>query len=278
MAHSIKNLLTTARQKLADSSSARFDAEILMTHVLESSRSFLYANPELELPHKRAETFKKLIKQRALGQPIAYLTESSEFWSLRLKVSPAVLIPRSDTELLVEAALKKIPSEADWRIADLGTGSGAVALALATERKKCDIHATDISEAAIEIARENADRLDLGRVRFHWGSWNEPLSGKFHLLVSNPPYVDAEDPHLNQGDLRFEPHSALTPGRDGLCAIKKISQLAPSMLLEGGWLMFEHGWQQGPACREILHTASFINVETLHDLQGHERVTIGEKA
>jgi release factor glutamine methyltransferase len=265
-----------AREKLADSPSARFDAEILMAYVLQSKRSFLYANPELELPHGRAESFKKLIRQRASGQPLAYLTGSAEFWSLPLVITPAVLIPRQDTERLVEAVLARIPPEADWRIADLGTGSGAIALAIASERPKCEIHATDISPASIGIASKNAGRLGLGQVEFHCGSWLEPLQGKFHLIVSNPPYINADDPHLEQGDLRFEPRHALTPGDDGLDAIRKISQLARPMLVEGGWLMFEHGWQQGDATRKLMHDAGFMHVETLRDLQGHERVTTGE--
>jgi len=266
-----------ARQKLADSPSARFDAEILMAHVLESTRSFLYANPELELPRKRSEAFKKLIRQRASGQPVAYLTESKEFWSLPLKVNPAVLIPRPDTELLVETALNKIPLEADWRIADLGTGSGAIALALASERKKCEVHATDISMAAINVAKENANKLGLDRVRFHRGSWNKPLQGEFHLVVSNPPYIDADDPHLEQGDLLYEPLEALTPGADGLRAIREISELVYPILVDGGWLMFEHGWDQGTAVREILEDVGFTSVETLQDLADHERVTLGER-
>ena len=249
-----------------------------MAHALESTRSFLYANPEMELPRKRSEAFKKLIRQRASGQPVAYLTESSEFWSLPFKVNPAVLIPRPDTELLVETALDKIPLEADWRIADLGTGSGAIALALASERKKCEIHATDISVAAINVAKENASKLGLGRVRFHRGSWNRPLQGKFHLVVSNPPYIDAGDPHLEQGDLLHEPLEALTPGADGLRAIREISELVFPILVDGGWLMFEHGWDQGPATREVLQGAGFVHVKTLQDLAGHERVTVGEKA
>jgi release factor glutamine methyltransferase len=269
--------LTIALQKLADSPSARFDAEILMAHVLESKRSFLYANPEQELPENRTETFLKLIKLRAQGHPVAYLTESSEFWSLPLKINPAVLIPRADTERLVEAALSKIPPGADWRIADLGTGSGAIAVAIASERNKCEIHATDISPAAIGVAKENAEQLGFTQIQFHCGSWSEPLRGQFHLVVSNPPYIDAEDPHLGLGDLRFEPRSALSPGPDGLSAIREISPLVYAMLVSGGWLMFEHGWTQGPACRQILQDSGFINIETLTDLQGHERVTIGEK-
>lgn len=248
-----------------------------MAHVLESTRSFLYANPELELPNRRSENFKTLIKQRALGEPIAYLTGSSEFWSLPLEVGPAVLIPRPETERLVEAALDKIPPKADWRIADLGTGSGAIALALASERTKCEIHATDISTAAISVARRNARKLGIGHVQFHRGSWSQPLQGKFHLIVSNPPYINADDAHLHQGDLRFEPRTALTPGIDGLGAIRKITQLAQPILVSGGWLMFEHGFDQGAATRELLQNSGFINIETLQDLQGHERVTVGEK-
>jgi release factor glutamine methyltransferase len=244
---------------------------------LECTRSFLYANPELELPGFRCETFKKLVKLRAQGQPIAYLTESSEFWSLPLKVNPDVLIPRPDTELLVEAALEKVPAEADWRIADLGTGSGAIALAIASERKKCEIHATDNSMAALNVARENAGLLNLPQVQFHHGSWNGPLKGKFHLVVSNPPYIDGDDPHLDRGDLRFEPRAALTPGADGLNAIRTISQLVQPILVEGGWLMFEHGWNQGEGTREILEAEEYTNITTLQDLQGHDRVTTGEK-
>ena len=276
MADRIKQLLAMAREKLADSPSARFDAEILMAHVLESKRSFLYANPELELPDSRSEAFRKLVRQRAAGQPVAYLTGSAEFWSLPLRITPAVLIPRPDTESLVEAALSRIPPQADWRIADLGTGSGAIALAIAAERPKCEIHATDISRASIEIARDNANRLGLGHVHLHCGSWLEPLRGKFHVIVSNPPYIDADDPHLAQGDLRYEPRRALTPGADGMSAIRVISQHAGSLLVNGGWLMFEHGWQQASATAEVMKDAGFTRIETFRDLQDHERVTVGQ--
>ena len=276
MADRIKQLLAMAREKLADSPSARFDAEILMAHVLESKRSFLYANPELELPYSRSEAFRKLVRQRAAGQPVAYLTGAAEFWSLPLKITTAVLIPRPDTESLVEAALSRIPPQADWRIADLGTGSGAVALAIATERPKCEVHATDISRACIEIARANANRLGLGHVHLHCGSWLEPLRGKFHVIVSNPPYIDADDPHLAQGDLRYEPRRALTPGADGMSAIRVITRHAGDLLVNGGWLMFEHGWQQASATVEVMKDAGFTRIETFRDLQDHERVTGGQ--
>jgi len=278
LAHSIKNLLAAAQHKLPDKSSARFEAEILLAHVLESTRSFLYANPELELPTRRSDAFKKLIKKRAHGQPIAYLTQSCEFWSLPLLVSPAVLIPRADTELLVETALKTIPVKSDWRIADLGTGCGAIALAIASERKNCELNATDISSAALRVARKNADQLGIKNIRFFRGSWSEPLRGKFHVVISNPPYIDADDPHLSMGDLRFEPRKALTPGPDGMRAIRSICQHARPILVEGGRLLLEHGWDQGPAAREILEHAGFTRVETLKDLAGHDRITTGKKA
>ena len=248
-----------------------------MAFVLETNRSFLYANPELELPNRRSEAFKKLIRQRVQGEPIAYLTGSSEFWSLPLEVNSAVLIPRPETERLVEAALDKIPPKADWRVADLGTGSGAIALAIASERSKCEIHATDISTKALNVARKNASQLGLMQVQFHRGSWCQPLQGKFHLIVSNPPYINSDDQHLEQGDLRFEPREALTPGTDGLAAVRSIIQLAQPILVSGGWLMFEHGFDQGAATRELLQESGFVGIETLNDLQGHERVTVGEK-
>ena len=275
-AQSIKYLLTCARQKLADSPSAGIDSEVLLSHVLETGRSFLYANPELELPRQRVKAFKRLVTRRAKGEPIAYLTGTCEFWSLQLDVSPAVLIPRPETELLVETALQKIPAGAGWRIADLGTGSGAVALALASECRRCDIHATDISKAALDVAQANAKRLGMDNIRFYSGSWAEPLSGDFELIVSNPPYVDDDDPHLGQGDLRYEPRVALTPGKDGLDAIREIAQSSKPSLVTGGWLMIEHGWEQGPSVRQIMGNDGFVNVETLQDLQGHDRVTAGQ--
>jgi release factor glutamine methyltransferase len=276
LAHSIKNLLTNARHKLAGSPSANLDAEVLLAHVLETSRTFLYANPELELPAQRAEAFRRLVKKRVRGQPVAYLTGTCEFWSLPLEVDPAVLIPRPETELLVEAALDRIPPGSGWKVADLGTGCGAIALALASERRRCEIHATDISEKALQIARANAARLGLNNVRFHCGSWAAPLRGSFDLVASNPPYVDEGDPHLAQGDLRFEPREALTPGRDSLGAIREITAASIALLNDGGWLMLEHGWEQGPAVRQILRDNGYADVETRQDLQGHERVTLGK--
>jgi release factor glutamine methyltransferase len=278
LAHSIKSLLTDARHKLSGNPSANLDAEVLLAHVLETSRTFLYANPGLELPVQRSEAFRRLVRKRVRGQPIAYLTGACEFWSLPLTITPAVLIPRPETELLVEAALDKIPPGSGWKVADLGTGCGAIALALASERICCEVHATDISETALKVARANADKLGLKNVRFHQGSWAAPLQGSFDLVASNPPYVDEGDPHLQQGDLRYEPRDALTPGRDGLSAIRELAASSRAMLKGGGWLMLEHGWDQGQATRRIFEDNRFVEVITLEDLQGHERVTAGRVA
>jgi release factor glutamine methyltransferase len=209
------------------------------------------------------------------GEPIAYLTGVREFWSLPLQVTPDVLIPRPETELLVEIALEFIPRDASWRVADLGTGSGAVALAIAHERPSCEIHATDCSEAALRVARLNVGTLAPGRVQLHQGSWLDPLTGSFRVVVSNPPYVAEDDPHLAAGDCRFEPREALTPGPDGLAAIRRLAHEALPRLEPGGLLAFEHGYDQGSAARVILDELGYRHIETRPDLEGRERVTTG---
>ncbi len=271
----LRKHLESARHQLAGHPAAHLEAEILLAHALESPRSFLYANPDLELPRKRREAFLKLVRRRARGEPIAYLTGTREFWSLPLRVTEDVLIPRPETELLVETALDLIPENAEWRIADLGTGSGAVALALASERRHCAVHATDASEAALALAHDNRLALGLTSVRLHRGSWTAPLEGRFRMIVSNPPYVAANDPHLKQGDCRFEPRDALTPGKDPLSAIRAIAAQSAEMLESGGWLLLEHGPDQGEAVRGELESAGYASVETRRDLLGHERVTLG---
>jgi release factor glutamine methyltransferase len=194
---------------------------------------------------------------------------------MALAVTPDVLIPRPETELLVETALDFIPAEAAWRIADLGTGSGAVALALARERPACEVHATDISPAALAIAQRNVTAFAAGRVALHRGSWLEPLQGRFRVIVSNPPYVAESDPHLQRGDCRFEPGAALSPGPDGLEAIRCIAHDALPYLETGGLLGVEHGFDQGPAVRSILEGLGYRQVCTRRDLAGEERVTAG---
>ena len=271
----VRQHLKSARDKLAELSSGRLEAEVLLAHCLGSPRSLLYADPDLEVPNQRSELFQQLVERRLSGEPIAYLTGSREFWSLSLKVTPDVLIPRPETELLVELALKRIPRDGRWRIADLGTGSGAVALALASERRGCSVFGTDTSQAAIDLAGENAQRLAIENVSFTLGSWCKPLTGRFNLIISNPPYVARNDPHLSKGDCRFEPLRALSPGEDSLAALRSIAGESMGHLAPGGWLMLEHGPDQGEAVREILREREYMDIFTEHDLLGHERVTGG---
>lgn len=271
----VRQHLKSARDKLAELSSGRLEAEVLLAHCLGSPRSLLYADPDLEVPNQRSELFQQLIERRLSGEPIAYLTGSREFWSLSLKVTPDVLIPRPETELLVELALKRIPRDGRWRIADLGTGSGAVALALASERRGCRVFGTDTSQAAIDLAGENAQRLAIENVSFTLGSWCKPLTGRFNLIISNPPYVARNDPHLSKGDCRFEPLRALSPGEDSLAALRSIASESMGHLAPGGWLMLEHGPDQGEPVRGILREREYTDIFTERDLLGHERVTGG---
>ena len=273
----VKELLAEACRLLACQQGTRLEAEVLLSHSLGVNRAWLYANAEQDVAGQAASSFLQLIQRRRQGEPVAYLTGVREFWSLNLKVTPDVLIPRPETELLVETALKLIPADACWRIADLGTGSGAVALAIAFERPGCQVFASDISPAALSIAQQNADSLTLGRVRFLQGSWLSPLEGKFRGIVSNPPYVSSQDPHMKQGDCRFEPDSALSPGNDAMTSIRHIAEAALPYLETGGFLAFEHGCEQGEASRQLLFQLGYTKVETIRDLAGLERVTTGEK-
>ena len=271
----IAGLLATGRRRLDGVELGRLESEVLLAHLLGVTRAWLYANSEAVVDSAREQAFLSLIERRKTGEPVAYLTGDCEFWSLQFKVTPAVLIPRPETELLVEAALGLIPADADWRIADLGTGCGAIAIAIASERPRCDVHATEISRAAIEVAMENERNLAPGRVHFHLGSWLAPLQGKFNIVVSNPPYVARQDPHLKEGDCRFEPQAALTPGEDGLRAIRQIAGASMDYLDQGGTLILEHGYDQGPGVRQILKDCSYTDVNTVKDLSGIDRVTSG---
>lgn len=271
--------LDLAGRRLAEAglpgASPRLEAELLMAHALETSRSFLFAHPEQELPAARLADFRRLLQRRLRGEPMAYLLGHREFWSLQLAVGPEVLVPRAETETLVAAALERLPAKAPVRIADLGTGSGAIALALGHERPAAEVHATDISAPALALARHNAERLGIDNVAFHQGSWCAPLDGRFGLIASNPPYVAEADPHLDSGDCRFEPRLALTPGGDGLAALREIVRTAPERLARGGWLLLEHGHDQGPAVRAMLLAGGFGEVETLVDPGDRERVSGG---
>lgn len=255
---------------------ARHEAEHLLLHVLERDRAWLFAHGDDPLLEREASAFDALLTRRAAGEPLAYLLGRRGFWTLDLQVSPATLIPRPETERLVELALERLPDDRPLRIADLGTGSGAIALALASERPLVQVVATDVSEEALHIAQANAGANRIANVVFCHGSWLAPLAGeRFDLIASNPPYIADADPHLDQGDLRFEPPTALSSGADGLDAIREIVALAPSHLVPGGWLLLEHGWDQGEAIRALLIAAGFVDVATETDLEQRDRVTLG---
>jgi len=277
MPPTIASLLETASAELREDTDApRLEAELLLAHALGCARSRFHAHPEETPDDGSLKAFASLVAARRAGEPIAYLTGEREFWSLKLKVTPATLIPRPETELLVEQALRRVPADAEWRLLDLGTGSGAVALALASERPRCRVTATDVSAAALRVARENAASLGVKNLEFLQGHWYAPLgSRRFHLVVSNPPYIKDGDAHLQQGDLRFEPRTALAAGQDGLEAIRSIVQRAPRHLERGGAVYLEHGLDQADAVRALLRVQGFSGMETLRDLQGHERVTGG---
>nr|VFJ56722.1 MAG: release factor glutamine methyltransferase [Candidatus Kentron sp. FM]VFJ57755.1 MAG: release factor glutamine methyltransferase [Candidatus Kentron sp. FM]VFK11730.1 MAG: release factor glutamine methyltransferase [Candidatus Kentron sp. FM] len=269
------------------SPSARADAEILLGHVLGKPRHWPYVWQDHAFSPSEYERFRHLVDRRVLGGPVAYLTGRRRFWSLDLSVTPDVLIPRPETESLVEAALAIIPKAARWRVADLGTGAGPVALALARERPGCRITATDISAPALETARRNARRHKMENIAFQEGSWFDALadaSGEtapadcrscYHVIVSNPPYVAADDPHLSRGDVRFEPALALAGGPDGLDPIRHIARGARAHLMQGGWLLLEHGYDQGKRVRALLDGFCYERITSRRDDGGRERVTLG---
>ncbi len=252
------------------------DAALLLAHALGKSRSWLFAHADDALGEAEAARFDVLLARRAAGEPVAYLTGWRGFWTLELAVTPATLVPRPETELLVDLALARLPVDAPVRVADLGTGSGAIALAIASERPRAQVLATDASSAALDVARGNAARNGIGNVAFRLGSWLQPLGeDTFDLIASNPPYIAEGDPHLAQGDLRFEPAMALSCGADGLDAIRVIVRDAPACLRRGGWLLLEHGWEQGDAVRALLAAAGFADVATERDLEQRDRVSLG---
>lgn len=254
----------------------RADAECLLAHALGRPRSWLFAHGDDTLDDAAVTRFDALVARRSEGEPVAYLVGRRGFRKLDLAVTPDTLIPRPETELLVELALARIPAGNDARIADLGTGSGAIALAIAVERPRAHVVATDRSDAALAVAHANARANAIANVEFRSGDWFAPLAGeRFDIIASNPPYIADDDPHLSQGDLRFEPRAALSSGRDGLDAIRSIVRDAPAHLRDGGWLLLEHGHDQGEAVRALLLHAGFAEVETVQDLEARDRVALG---
>jgi len=258
--------------------SAALEAEILLCHCLAKNRVYLRTWPEKSLSPEALTRYEQLLARRARGEPIAYITGHKEFWDLVLRVTPDVLIPRPETEHLVELALEKIPVDAQWQIADLGTGSGAIALAIAKERPQCHITATDHAAASLEVARDNAANNNIANVSFRQGFWFEALAGeRFHIIVANPPYVAETDPHLQQGDLRFEPQRALSSGTQGLDDITHIISHALPYLKAPGWLLLEHGYQQGDMVVALLRQHGFCETRCHSDYAQRERVSVGRQ-
>ena len=276
MAHPLTTaaLLQEGLQRLqARLPSPQLDAEVLLAHVLHVHRARLKSHPEELRSADERERYLTLIERRAVGEPLSYLTGRRDFWSLPLGVDASVLVPRPETELLVERALA-LRGERPSRVADLGTGSGAIALALARERPSWNITATDVSEAALRIARDNAQALGVTTIEFRAGSWFAPLlEARFDLVLSNPPYVAADDPVLAAPPLTFEPRIALTPGPDALSSLREIIRDAPAHLEREGWLLLEHGAAQAADVARALVARGFAHVRSHRDLAGHERMT-----
>lgn len=272
----IASLLRNAQ--LPDSPTARLDAELLLAAALGKSRSFLHTWPERIVSSEAAETFAGYLARRRAGEPVAYILGQQGFWKLDLEVAPHTLIPRPDTELLVEVALEQVPGTLA-RVLDLGTGTGAIALALASERPAWQVLAVDRVAEAVALAERNRQRLGLGNVQVRSSHWYDAVAGeRFDLIVSNPPYIRAADPHLAAGDVRFEPSSALVAGEDGLDDLRLIVAQAPAHLQPGGWLLLEHGYDQAPAVRQLLVASGFSEVASRIDLGGHERISLGRLA
>lgn len=269
----IASLLRAAQ--LPDSPTSRLDAELLLAAALGKSRSFLHTWPERIVPSEAALLFAEYLQRRRSGEPVAYILGQQGFWNLDLEVAPHTLIPRPDTELLVETALQLLPAS-PARVLDLGTGSGAIALALASERPAWKVTAVDRVLEAVALAERNRQRLHLNNVTVLSSHWFDSIDGqRFELIVSNPPYISEADPHLIAGDVRFEPESALVAGKDGLDDLRLIVAQAPEHLVAGGWLVLEHGYDQAPAVRELLGARGFSDVHSRVDLGGHERISLG---
>ncbi len=273
----IDAVLGRAATKLAEvSDSARLDAEILLGLSIDMPRSYLFAHPDDVLDDAASDRFDALLQRRLHGEPMAYIVGTREFWSRELLVSPATLIPRPETELLVELALREIPRKAEWSILDLGTGSGAIAIALAGERLLCEICAVDNSRAALAIARENARQLSLGNITFLEGSWTQPVRDrKFDVVVANPPYVRADDEALAR--LRHEPLEALASGEDGLDAIRALAVECADILADDGILLLEHGAEQLDDVASLLAASGWTDIRNHRDFSGHPRVTAARR-
>lgn len=278
----IANCLQKSAQLAELSDSPRLDIEILLTHILQKNRTYLFTWPEQKLTAEQAQKFNEYFARRLTGEPVAHIIGQREFWSLPLMVNNYTLIPRPDTELLVEAALGLFAddeSNKSRRLLDLGTGTGAIVLALAHEKKSWQCVGVDKELAAVELAEKNRVQLKLSNVKIHQSDWFSVLANEmlFDIIVSNPPYIDPNDEHLSEGDVRFEPLSALIADNNGLADLEFIIAHAPKYLTANGWLLVEHGYDQGAAVRSLFASNQFDQVNTLRDFGGNERVTLGRK-
>ncbi len=267
--------LRQARERLASSPSPDLDAQVLLCHVLARPRSYLFTWPERELEAHQQQSFLALLARREQGEPVAHLTGERDFFGRNFSVTPDTLIPRPDTETLVELALKLGPA-GPARVVDLGTGTGAIGVTLALERPQWQVTLTDLSAAALSVAGGNARQLG-AQVTLQQGSWLEDCRGPFDVIVSNPPYIDPADHHLDEGDVRFEPRSALVADQRGLADLATIITQSAARLVAGGWLLLEHGYQQGAQVRALMEAGRFDGVRTERDLGGNERVTVGRQ-
>lgn len=270
----IASLLRNA--ELPDSPTARLDVELLLAAALGKPRSFLHTWPERIVSTEAAQAFASYLQRRRTGEPVAYILGQQGFWNIDLEVATHTLIPRPETEMLVETALELLPGAISHRLLDLGTGTGAIALSLAKDRPQWNVTAVDRVEEAVELAERNRQRLHLDNAQVLASHWFSAVEGqRFDLILSNPPYIASNDPHLIEGDVRFEPSSALVSGSDGLDDLRLIVSQAPGHLEPGGWLLLEHGYDQGPAVRELLNRHGFEQIQTRRDLGDHERITFG---
>ena len=271
----VSEALDWATEQLSESDDARLDSQVLLAYTLNVSRTWLFTWPDKALDGATLTAFNALIEERKSGTPIAYITGYRDFWSLRLKVTPDTLIPRADTELLIETALTLKNVEKPCDVIDLGTGTGAIALSLANECPSWRITATDINPKTLAVAKENAQTLELA-VSFKESAWFDAINDRYDLVISNPPYIESDDPHLQQGDLRFEPAGALASGQDGLDDIRRLVQQALKHLKKDGYLLLEHGYQQAEAVRSLMTEAGYIEIETHQDIEDRDRVTLGK--
>lgn len=276
-ANTVADVVNRSIQRLTASDTATLDVQVMLASVLNVQRSFFYTWPDKVLDNQVIEQFEQLLARRVKGEPIAYIVGEQEFWSLPLKVSPSTLIPRPETELLVETVLDSLALTHAKGI-DLGTGTGAIALAIASERSSWQLLGVDYSDDAVALAQQNQQRLAINNVEFIQSDWLSNVDGNWQhhcdFIVSNPPYIDEHDPHLSQGDVRFEPHSALVAKEQGLQDIKVIAQQSQAFLISGGLLLIEHGFEQGAQVRDILNKQGYLNTRTIKDLAQLDRITI----